>query len=248
MFRETEMNKEIAAIILAAGKGTRMKSDLPKALMPVFGKPMIRHIIGTFEEMGITTIIPVIAPDWDLVAKEVSPYKTAVQTQQLGTGHAVLSARGMLKDFTGRIIVAYADHPIITAKTFAKVADRLDDGYDVVFVGFHPGECLRYGRLKMDGGELVDIIEYKDASEEEKKITFCNSGVVAFNGKKMFELLDGVTNDNASGEYYLTDVVKVARRLGLKSSAIECGSEEVAGANTLEELAALESYLKKREG
>ncbi|MDR1693996.1 MAG: NTP transferase domain-containing protein [Lactobacillaceae bacterium] len=242
------MKNSVAAVILAAGKGTRMKSDLPKALMPICGKPMIRHIINTFEGMGIKEIIPVIAPDQEIIAEEVAPYKTAVQEKQLGTGHAVLSAREMLKGFAGKIIVAYGDHPIITGKTFQKVLDKLDDGYAVVFVGFRPEDSLRYGRLKMQGDELVDIIEFKDATDEEKQINFCNSGVVAFNGSKMFELLDGVGNENAAGEYYLTDVVKVARKKGLKSSAIECGTEEVAGANTLEELAALEGYLKKRQG
>lgn len=242
------MSNNIAAVILAAGKGTRMKSDLPKALMPICGKPMIRHIINTFENMGVKKIIPVIAPDQDIIAKEVAPYSTAIQEKQLGTGHAVLSTREMLKDFNGKIIVAYGDHPIITSKTFQKVLNKLDDGYDVVFVGFRPDDCLRYGRLKMHGDELIDIIEFKDATDEEKKIDFCNSGVVAFNGKKMFKLLDGVGNENASGEYYLTDVVKVARKAGMKSSAIECSTEEVAGANTLEELELLENFLKKREG
>lgn len=241
------MKNEIVAVILAAGKGTRMKSDLPKALMPICGKPMIRHLINTFEQMGVEDIIPVIAPDGDLVVKEVAPYKTAVQEQQLGTGHAVLSTRSLLQGFAGKTIVVFADHPIITAKTFQKVLDKLDEGYDAAFVGFRPQDCLRYGRLKMQGQELIDIIEYKDATDEEKQIDFCNSGVVAFNGNKMFELLDGVESNNAAGEYYLTDVVKVARKLGLKCSAVECEPEEVAGANTQEELAILESYLKKRD-
>lgn len=238
---------KIAAVILAAGKGSRMKSDLPKAMMPVCGKPMIRHLIETFESMGVDNIIPVIAPDQEIIANYVAPHKTAIQEKQLGTGHAVLSTKEMLQDFDGKVIVAYGDHPIITAPTFQKVIDKLSEGYAAVFVGFRPEDCLRYGRLKMNGDELVDIVEFKDATDEEKSIDFCNSGVVALNSKNMFKLLEDLGNENASGEYYLTDVVKVAQKYGLKSSAIECSAEEVSGANTLEELAELEKSLLKRD-
>lgn len=242
------MGKEnIAAIILGAGKGTRMKSDLPKVMMPVCGKPMIRHIIDTLKEMGAAEIVTVISPDGDLVKKETAPYKTAVQTEQLGTGHAVKCAKEALKGFNGVVLVIFGDTPLITKKTFLKAAEKIKEGYAVAVLGFRPQDAARYGRLKMNGTELTGIVEYKDATEEERQINFCNSGCMGFDGRYLFEILDKIGNENAAKEYYLTDAVKIAREMGLKCTAIEGNPKEVASANTREELAELEQFYKERE-
>ena len=237
------MNNKIAAVILGAGKGTRMKSDLPKVMMPLKGKSMIKRIIETLETLKTDEIVTVIAPDGDIVKKEVAPYKTCVQAEQLGTGHAVNCAKDLLKDFDGAVLVIFGDTPLITKETFLRSVEKVHQGYAVVVLGFTPSDPARYGRLKMAGNELVKIVEYKDATDEERAIKFCNSGCMAFDGKYLFEILAKIGHNNAAGEYYLTDAVEIARQMGLKCTAIEGNPKEVASANTLEELALLESYI-----
>lgn len=241
------MNK-VAAIILGAGKGTRMKSDLPKVLMPICGKPMVRNIINTLEDMNTDEIVVVTAPDGELVRKEVAPHNFSIQEKQLGTGNAVLSAQKALDGFEGDILTIFGDHPIITKETYQRAISKRREGYAIVVLGFRPEDTARYGRLVVKGHELEKIVEYKDANDEEKAITLCNSGVMCFDGKIMFELLKEVNNENAAGEYYLTDAIAIARSKGLKCSIIECDAKEVAGANTPEELALLETYLQQRKG
>jgi len=239
------MKNKIAAVILGAGKGTRMKSDKPKVLMPVCGKPMISHIVDTLKTLPADEIITVISADGNEVARTVAPYKTCVQEQQLGTGHAVNCAKDMLKDFTGTVLVVFGDTPLISRETFQRAAEKVEDGFAVVVLGFRPQDPGRYGRLVMNGQELERIVEYKDASEEERAIGFCNSGVMAFDGRYLFQILAQIGNNNAAGEFYLTDAVATAQKLGLKCTAFEGNAEEVASANTLEELAQLEIYCKK---
>lgn len=236
-----------AAVILGAGKGTRMKSDLPKVMMPVHGKPMIRHIIDTLEQAGIGKIVTIISPDGDLVKKETAPHATAVQAQQLGTGDAVKYAEEALRGFAGPVFVVFGDTPLITAKTFAKTADKVREGYAVTVLGFRPDDAARYGRLVMNGAELERIVEYKDATEEERRIGFCNSGCMGFDGRYLFEILARINNENAAKEYYLTDAVQIAREMGLKCTAVECNPKEVASANTREELALLEAFYEERD-
>lgn len=242
------MINKIAAVILGAGKGTRMQSDLPKVMMPLAGKPMIRNIIDTLEDMKVDEVVVITAPDGEMVRNEVAPHKSAIQTKQLGTGHAVLSAKEALKGFSGDVLVIFGDNPIITKQTYQRGLDELHKGYSVVVLGFVPEDAARYGRLKMNGKELEKIVEFKDANDEEKAIKLCNSGCMVFDGKTMFDILESIGNENAANEYYLTDAVKVARSKGLKCGVIEASAEEVAGANTREELALLESFLLKRKG
>ena len=236
----------IAAVILGAGKGTRMKSDLPKVMMEVAGKPMIRHILDTLEKMDVSQIVTVISEDGSLVKKEVAPYPTVVQKEQLGTGHAVRCAESVLKDFDGTVFVIFGDTPLISAETFYRTAQKVQEGFAVVVLGFEPEDAARYGRLKMQGDELVSIVEYKDASDEERNITFCNSGCMGFDGRYLFQILNRIGNENAAQEYYLTDAVAIARDMGLKCTAIKGDSKEVASANTREELALLEKYYQER--
>ncbi len=239
--------KPIAAIILGAGKGTRMKSDLPKVMMPVANKPMIKHIIDTLEEINVTKIVTIISADGELVKQTVKPYEAAVQKEQLGTGHAVKCAKEAMGIFDGTVLVIFGDTPLITAKTFLKTAEKVEEGYAVVVLGFTPKDAARYGRLKMNGNDLLGIVEYKDASEEEKNIRFCNSGCMGFDGHYLFDILEHIGNENAANEYYLTDAVAVARQMGLKCTAIEGNPKEVASANTREELAELEEFYKERQ-
>lgn len=241
-------NNQIAAIILGAGKGTRMKSDLPKVMMPVCGKPMIRHILDTLEEIDVKKIVTVIAPDGDIVKKEVAPYETCIQEKQQGTGDAVKSAKRILNGFNGDILVIFGDQPLYTKDTIMKLVNKRREGYSIVCLGFTPDDAARYGRLVMENGELKRIVEYKDATEEERAIRFCNSGMMCFDGKVMFEILDNINNENAAQEYYLTDAISIALSKGLKCSAVECPVNEAAAANTREELAYLEELLIKRNG
>mgnify|MGYP002858689568 CR=1 FL=1 len=239
------MTQEIAAIILGAGKGTRMKSYKPKVLMPVCGKAMISHIIETLEKIPAREIVTVISPEGEDVARKVYPHKTCVQSQQLGTGHAVNCARELLENYKGVVLVVFGDTPLIKKETFVKMAQKVEEGYAVVVLGFKPQDPARYGRLIMKNKELNRIVEFKDATEQEKAVDFCNSGVMAFNGKYLFEILSRIGNQNAAGEYYLTDAVEIAQKMGLKCTALEGDPKEVASANTLEELALLEQYYKK---
>ncbi|MEE6206628.1 MAG: NTP transferase domain-containing protein [Alphaproteobacteria bacterium] len=239
------MSRKIAAVILGAGKGTRMKSDKPKVLMPVCGKPMVRHIIDTLEQVPVDEIVTVISPEGQEVAQTVAPYKTCVQEKQLGTGHAVNCAKDLLKGFDGTVLVVFGDTPLITKQTFQLISSKVEEGFAVVVLGFRPEDPARYGRLIMKNNELDRIVEFKDASDAEKAVNFCNSGVMAFDGKYLFDILAQIGNNNAAGEFYLTDAVETAHKMGLKCTAIEGNPEEVASANTLEELAQLEIYYKK---
>ncbi|MBP5352789.1 MAG: NTP transferase domain-containing protein [Alphaproteobacteria bacterium] len=241
------MKNKIAAIILGAGKGTRMKSDKPKVLMPVCGKPMIKHIVETLESIPVDEIVTVVSPEGSDVAREVSPYKTCVQDKQLGTGHAVNCAKDLLSGFDGTVLVVFGDTPLISKQTFLKVAEKVEEGYAVVVLGFRPQDPARYGRLIMKNAELDRIVEYKDASEEERQINFCNSGVMGFDGRHLFTILSKIGTHNAAGEFYLTDAVEIAHQLGLQCTACEGKTEEVASANTLEELAQLEEYYQKAQ-
>ena len=240
------MKNKIAAVILAAGKGTRMKSDLPKVMVPVCGKPMVRRIIDTLEDLKVEEVVAVIAPDGDLVKKEVSPYKTSVQEKQLGTGHAVLSTKEHLDQFDGTVLVIFGDTPIITKETFQRVVDKQREGYAIVVVGVRPEVSPPYGRLIMEGDKLKKIVEFKDATEEERNVNLLNSGMMAFDGNKMFDILEKIGSRNAANEYYLTDAIGIAVSEGLNCTVIEADPEEVASANTMEEVALLETYLKKR--
>ncbi|MEL6571497.1 MAG: bifunctional UDP-N-acetylglucosamine diphosphorylase/glucosamine-1-phosphate N-acetyltransferase GlmU [Pseudomonadota bacterium] len=237
-----------ALIILGAGKGTRMKSDLPKVLHQIAGAPMLVHAMksGAALEPERTVVVAghgaekvqIAAQTWDA---EVT---VALQTEQLGTAHAVAQARESLTGFNGDAIVLYGDTPFLKPETLERmIAARKDN--DLVVLGFNIAELQpRYGRLVMNGDRLERIVEYKDATEEERQIRFTNSGLMACNTDLLFSLIDDVKNENASGEYYLTDVVGLANDRGLRVTAVECDEAETLGVDSRKDLAGAEAIFQ----
>ena len=238
-----------ALVILAAGKGTRMNSDLPKVLHPIAQAPMLEHAMRAGRALDPDRTVVVAGHEADLVraaTTEIDPDATVVlQEEQLGTGHAVLQARAALEGFQGDVVVLYGDTPFVSADTLERMIAARSRA-DLVILGFEAADPARYGRLIMDGESLEKIVEFKDASEAERAITFCNSGLMACDADVMFRLLDKVGNDNASGEYYLTDLVELARADGLAVTAVACPEDETLGINSRADLATADAVFQAR--
>ncbi len=236
-------------IILAAGKGTRMNSELPKVLHPIAGDPMLVHAMAagsTLEPVHTVVVAGHGAAEVTAAAQSYDETATVVvQTEQLGTGHAVAQARAALADFKGTAIVLYGDTPFVSPETLEEMMSAAEAA-DVVVLGFEAADPGRYGRLVMDGTSLERIVEFKDASEAERAITLCNSGVIACNADLLFDLIDAVGNDNASGEYYLTDIIGLARARGLTATAVTCDESETLGVNSRAQLAEAEAAFQAR--
>ncbi|WP_170598412.1 bifunctional UDP-N-acetylglucosamine diphosphorylase/glucosamine-1-phosphate N-acetyltransferase GlmU [Ruegeria arenilitoris] len=238
-----------ALVILAAGKGTRMNSDIPKVLHPIAQVPMLVHAMRAGSVLAPERTVIVTGHGAEAVAKvaqaEDEGARIVVQDQQLGTAHAVAQARAALDGFTGDVVVLYGDTPFLQPDTLERmIAARADN--DLVILGFEAADPARYGRLVMNGDALERIVEFKDASDEERAITFCNSGLLACDAGTLFDLIDAVGNDNASGEYYLTDVVEIARDRGLKVTAISCDEAQTLGVNSRADLAAADAVFQAR--
>ncbi|MCG7624848.1 bifunctional UDP-N-acetylglucosamine diphosphorylase/glucosamine-1-phosphate N-acetyltransferase GlmU [Epibacterium sp. Ofav1-8] len=238
-----------ALVILAAGKGTRMNSDLPKVLHPIAQAPMLEHAMRAGRALDPDRTVVVAGHEADMVRAatiEIDPDATVVlQEEQLGTGHAVLQARAALAGFQGDVVVLYGDTPFVSADTLERMIAARSRA-DLVILGFEAVDPARYGRLIMDGESLEKIVEFKDASEAERAITFCNSGLMACDADVMFRLLDKVGNDNASGEYYLTDLVELARADGLAVTAVACPEDETLGINSRADLATADAVFQAR--
>ena len=239
----------IALIVLAAGKGSRMKSDMPKVLHKIAGAPMLIHALRAGQALGPDRTVVVAGHGADAVtdaAKGFDPQAEVVlQAEQLGTAHAVAQAGPSLDTHAGDAVVLYGDTPFISAETLARMA-AARSVHDVVILGFHAADPARYGRLVMDGDALTRIVEFKDADAAERAIAFCNSGVVMARTATLFELIAGVGSDNAQGEYYLTDIVEIARQKGLSATAIACDEAETLGINSRADLAAAEAAFQVR--
>ncbi|MCC7046368.1 MAG: bifunctional UDP-N-acetylglucosamine diphosphorylase/glucosamine-1-phosphate N-acetyltransferase GlmU [Alphaproteobacteria bacterium] len=238
-----------AAVILAAGKGTRMKSDTPKVLHGLAGRPVIGHVMATVAALRPARTVVVLAPGMEAVAGMVAPVPTVVQGDQLGTADAVKAARDALAGFTGDVLVMYADNPFVSVETIEALRARraAKDKPAVVVVGFRPADPLRYGRLELDRtGRLKAIVEYKDADARQRRIGFCNSGVMAIDGRHLFALIDRIGDANAAGEFYLTDIVTEARRAKLGTAAIERPEDEFIGIDTRAQLALAERHAQQR--
>lgn len=239
--------QKTAVVVLAAGLGTRMRSHLPKVMHPLAGRPMIRHLMATVDALAPDKVVTVIGEDMEAVAKAVAPHPVAVQGDRLGTAHAVMAARDALSGFDGDVLVLYGDTPLLGEDTLRGLlaARRGDDDPAVVVLGFTPDDPGAYGRLIRDGdGRLQRIVEAKDATDEERDVDLCNSGVMAFDGKVLFGLLERIGNDNAKGEYYLTDAVQLARADGRACAVVEGDAEELLGVNSRGELAVAEAVVQ----
>lgn len=240
---------QVSLIILAAGQGTRMNSDLPKVLHKVAAAPLLHHAMAAGRALEPARTVVVVGHGADEVAKAARAYdegaETVLQAEQLGTGHAVAQAAPLLADAPGEAIVLYGDTPFIGAGTLqAMLAARAQHG--VVVLGFHARDPGRYGRLLTQGDTLLAIREYKDATDKERAITLCNSGVICASAQTLFRLVAKLGNANASGEYYLTDVVELARAEGLSAGVVICDEAETLGINTRAQLAAAEAEFQNR--
>ena len=247
----TVMTRPVAAIILAAGKGTRMKSDLHKVLHPIAGRPMLPHLIDSAGQLSPERVVVVTGAGREQVEAAVAPLGvgTALQAEQLGTGHAVAQAREALAGFEGDVLILYGDVPLVETATMRRMIDRLGQGDcpAAVVLGFRPSDPAAYGRVIADADGRIDrMVEFKDASIEERAVTLCNSGLMAVRSEDLFGLLDRVGNDNAAGEYYLPDIVMLAASDGRHSAVIETEAGEVAGVNSRGELAVVEGDWQQR--
>lgn len=238
------------AVILAAGEGTRMRSARPKALHELAGRSMLGHVLAAVRDAGASRVAVVVGPDCDDVAEEahriIPDAAIFVQRERLGTAHAVLAAREALQSPVDDIIVAYADTPLIETETVAKLRKPLADGAAVAVLGFEARDPTGYGRLILNGSRLVAIKEERDATPAERQIRFSNAGLMALQGNVALDVLGRIGNQNAKGEYYLTDAVSIANGMGRMVVAIAAPEEEVQGINDRAQLADAESVLQTR--
>ncbi len=249
------MTSSFAVVILAAGQGTRMRSDTHKVLHPIAGKPMLMHLLDTVDGMGAARQVVVVGKGREQLERALAGrgVTTALQAEQKGTAHAVQMAREALDGFEGPVLILYGDMPFVTAETLRRMLDRLGQADDpgVVVMASSPEDGKTYGRVILEAGiaggdRIARMVEYKDATPEERAVKLCNSGMMAVGSRNLFDWLDAVGNDNAGHEYYLPDVVNVAGAAGRHPVAIEGESFETAGVNSRAELAHLELDWQRR--
>jgi bifunctional UDP-N-acetylglucosamine pyrophosphorylase/glucosamine-1-phosphate N-acetyltransferase len=238
----TEPDSPLAIVVLAAGKGTRMKSDLHKVLHPIAGRPMIEHLLASFAQLAPQHQVVVAGHGKDQLEAALAGRATiAVQEPQLGTAHAALMAKPALSGFDGLVLVCFGDGPFLTAATVQRLCTALDNDVKVVVLGFRPDDSAAYGRIIADAdGNVRKMVEHKDASAAERAVDLCNSGVIVAHSRDMWRLLEGVNNNNAAGEYYLPDVATIAIAEGARVVVVETDASEVAGINSRAELAEAE--------
>lgn len=240
----------IALIILAAGKGTRMNSEQPKVLHKLAGAPLFWHAMKTGAEIGADKTIVIVGHGGDAVEASAIDYNPQAeivwQKEQNGTGHAVQQAASNLADFDGDVIVLYGDTPLISANTLNAMLSARKDGAAVTVLGFNTENPGGYGRLITNGDSLDAIVEAKDATDAQREITLCNSGVICTPAALLFDLLSGLNTDNANGELYLTDIVALARERDLSCRAIICTEAETLGVNSRADLANAEAVFQAR--
>jgi bifunctional UDP-N-acetylglucosamine pyrophosphorylase/glucosamine-1-phosphate N-acetyltransferase len=244
-------SRRALAIVLAAGEGTRMKSDRPKVLHEVAGRSMLAHVLASVAGAKASTVAVVIGPGRDDVGAEVSRLcagaEVFVQEQRLGTAHAVLAARDAIARGHDDILVLFADTPLVTTATMLALRAALEGGAAVAVLGFEAVNPFGYGRLIRDeSGRLIAITEEKDASDAERAITLCNAGLMAIDGRRALDLLQGIGADNAKGEYYLTDIVALACEKGLETRVVVGAESEVLGVNDRAQLAEAERIAQDR--
>ena len=247
----SDKTRDRAAVILAAGKGTRMKSALPKVMHKVAGRPMIDWSVALAKDVGCSRIVVIAHPSQDVLISHVGATigadALAYQDPPMGTGHAVRCAEEALRGFEGDLVVLYGDSPLVPAPAIEDLFDSLKSGAAIGVLGFDAAEPGLYGRLITSQlGDLEAIVEAREASPEQLEVTLCNSGVMAGEAETMFRLLQNVTNDNAKGEYYLTDLVSLARNEGKQCKAVRCAEEDLIGCDSKADLAEAEAIFQKR--
>lgn len=239
------------AVVLAAGEGTRMRSRLPKVLHPVGHLPLIAHVLKALKTAGVDRTAVVVGPDHDAVARLVSAHAPEatihVQAERRGTAHAVLAARQALAAGMDDVVVVFGDTPFISPDTVRLMRGMLTEGASIVVVGMVPADPRGYGRLIVENGQLVAIREERDAGEAERSIRLCNGGAMALAGATALQILDEIGDENAQGEFYLTDAVAIANRRGLKVTAVEVAGGEVFGINDRAQLAEAERLFQQRK-
>ncbi len=252
---EGAMNsRRFAAIVLAAGKGTRMKSDVPKVMHALANRPLVQHVLAALAPLAPERTVVVLAPGMDAVAAAVAPAGTAIQAAPLGTGDAAKSGLAAIDDLLAAqavadVLVLFGDTPLITTATLEALLEerRRAPAAAAVVLGMRPGDPAEYGRLVLSAsGVLEAIVEAKDADAEQRRIGLCNSGVMAIDAGHVRALVGAIGNDNAKGEYYLTDIVAIARRQGLPCRVVEAPVDELAGINSRADLAAAEAIMQRR--
>jgi len=239
----------IAAVVLAAGKGTRMRSNLPKVLHPVGGRPMIQHLLQTVRELDAQRTVVVVSPDMTEATEPYGDATLVVQQAPLGTGDAARCAERALEGFSGTVLILFGADPLVSRQTLEALVDaRLGgDGAALVVLGFRPPDPGQYGRLVVGpDGRLERIVEYWDADEEERAIDLCNSGVMAVDAEHLFSLLSRLNNENRKSEYYLTDLVALARQDGLACAVVEGDPRELVGVDDRQDLARAEAVFQTR--
>jgi len=245
------MQAPLVVVVLAAGKGTRMRSSLPKVLHPIAGRPMIQHVLEAAAALDPAQMVVVVGPEDEAITECVRPHPVVVQQRQLGTADAVQAAREIAAPLVADgadVLVLYGDGPLITPATLARMRQARQESDDAfVWLGFRPPDPTGYGRLLLaDCGRLTAIVEEGDASEEERRVDLCWAGLLLGDGATLFRLLEAVDSRNAKGEYYLTSLVGLAEGEGLRSAVVEGDTEEVRGVNSRAELAEAEEILQWR--
>jgi bifunctional UDP-N-acetylglucosamine pyrophosphorylase/glucosamine-1-phosphate N-acetyltransferase len=243
--------RRFAVVILAAGQGTRMRSDTHKVLHPIAGRPLLLHLLDRVDALGADKRVVVVGKGREQVETEIAgrDVAIAVQAEQKGTGHAVQQAAAAFDGYDGPVIVLYADTPFVETGTLRRMLDRLDGdgGPGVVVLASSPADPLKYGRITLGQGDrIAKMVEYKDATEEERAVRLCNSGMMAVRATDLFRWLGQIGNDNAAGEYYLPDIVNIAAAEGREAVVIEGDPYEAAGVNSRAELAHLELEWQRR--
>src|SRR6476646_4707081 len=243
--------RRFAVVILAAGQGTRMRSDTHKVLHPIASRPLLLHLLDRVDALGADKRVVVVGKGREQVEKAIAgrDVAIAIQAEQKGTGHAVQQAADALAVYEGPVLVLYGDTPFAESETLGRMLDRLDaeDHPGVVVLASSPADPLKYGRIILgEGDHIARMVEYKDATEEERAVRLCNSGMMAVRAHDLFRWLGQVRNDNAAGEYYLPDLVNIAAAEGRDAVVIEADPYETAGVNSRAELAHLELEWQRR--
>jgi bifunctional UDP-N-acetylglucosamine pyrophosphorylase / glucosamine-1-phosphate N-acetyltransferase len=241
---------ELAVVVLAAGMGTRMKSELPKVLHKAAGRSLLGHVLHAAKQLHANKVVVVHGPGHDDVkktsAKIIPDCLFAEQVERKGTGHAVMMAQASLANFSGKVLVLYGDAPLIKPAALQNLLSKLSPAFPMAVLGFHAADPFGYGRLLEQGGVVSAIREQKDASETERNISLCNSGIIAISADDLWPTLKNLKPANAQGEFYLTDVVELMAKAGKPCALAVCDEADVAGVNDRVQLAAIEAEFQRR--